>query len=324
MSGDLLAGVDVGGSKVLAVVVDPELRVVGRARLATRHGAHGVVDTVVRAVLAASTRAGVAPQALRGIGVGVPGLVDIGSGRVSHAVNLGLADDHADLAERLAHRLGAPVAVENDVNAAALGAHAVGAGGGGDLALLSIGTGLAAGLVLAGRLHRGARGAAGEIGHVPVDPHGAQCPCGQRGCLETAASGAALAAAWPADDTDDTGDSAESEGVWAAAAAGHPQARIVVEHFAHGVAAAVRLLVLSWDVESVVLAGGVTEVGAPLLEAVRSALRAAEPGSPLIAALGLPHRVRLLDRTVPVAAVGAALVAGGRLSPDRSPAQEVS
>ena len=87
--------------------------------------------------------------------------------------------------------------VENDLNAATWGAHVL--SGADDLAYLSLGTGLAAGFVLSGTLRRGAHGAAGEIGHVPVDPAGALCSCGQRGCLELSASGSALSAAWPAD-----------------------------------------------------------------------------------------------------------------------------
>ena len=98
-------------------------------------------------------------------------------------------------ATELEARLGVPVAVENDVNVATLGAVAL--SGIRDLVYLSIGTGLAAGLVLDGTLRRGATGAAGEIGHVPIDPLGAVCQCGQRGCLETVASGRALAEAWP-------------------------------------------------------------------------------------------------------------------------------
>ncbi len=106
-------------------------------------------------------------------------------GVVSHAVNLGLGD-WFPLAERLAARTGATVVVENDLNVATWGAHVL--SGADDLAYVSLGTGLAAGFVLDGVLRRGANGAAGEIGHVPVDPAGALCSCGQRGCLELSAA----------------------------------------------------------------------------------------------------------------------------------------
>ena len=102
------------------------------------------------------------------IGIGIPGIVDRHRGAVSHAVNLGLGGDWFPLAGRLADRTGATVMVENDLNAATWGAHVL--SGADDLAYLSLGTGLAAGFVLSGTLRRGVHGAAGEIGHVPVDP----------------------------------------------------------------------------------------------------------------------------------------------------------
>ncbi|GAB3598396.1 ROK family protein [Angustibacter peucedani] len=285
---------------MLAVVLDGDRSVLGRARVRTRRGPEGVVGSATDAVRQALAKAGATPSDLVATGVGVPGLVQPGSGAVSHAVNLELGADPVDLAAHLAAALGAPAVVENDVNAAALGAWRL-RGTPGDLALLSIGTGLAAGLVVGGHLHRGARGAAGEIGHVPVDPAGAWCPCGQRGCLETLASGAALAAAWPLVDGTPT--------AWQAAADGDEKAAEVVADFARGVADAVRLLVLTWDVETVVLAGGVTEVGQPLLSAVHRELQSAQQGSRFLAALDLPHRVELLPPGSPVAAVGAALLA---------------
>ena len=112
-----------------------------------------------------------------------PDVVDPLRGEVSHAVNLGIDGVPLALAERLGEVSGRRVVVENDVNVAALGVAAL--TGSGDLAYLGVGTGLAAGIVLGGRLRRGARGVAGEIGHVSVDPAGVLCGCGQRGCLET-------------------------------------------------------------------------------------------------------------------------------------------
>ncbi|WP_460447480.1 ROK family protein, partial [Angustibacter aerolatus] len=246
---------------------------------------------------------------LRAVGVGVPGVVPPGSGSVRHAVNLGLTDEVFDLGPALAERVGAAVTVENDVNAAALGAaHQLGLP---DLALLSIGTGLAAGLVGDGRVRRGSRGAAGEVGHVPVDPLGPPCGCGQRGCLEQLASGSALAAAWPV-----PGGRSPAVELFAAAAAGDERARRVRDDWSAAVAAAVRLLVLTADVEVVVLGGGVSDVGPPLLEAVSGALAAQATGSAFLTSLDLPRRVVLLPAGSTAAAVGAAiaadLVAAGR------------
>lgn len=307
----LLAGVDIGGSKVLAVAVDDEGTVLARTRLRTTGGADGVVASAVEAVLNLAHQPGV--DGLRAVGVGVPGLVEP-SGSVSHAVNLGL-EGTVDLGGRMSAELGLPVIVENDVNAAALGAarvlHLDGHGGSAatDLAYLSLGTGLAAGLVLGGRLRRGGRGAAGEIGHVPVDPAGPLCACGQRGCIETFASGSALAAAWPVAEG-----ASPAESVFAAALLGDPRAVAVREGFADAVAAAVRLLVLTCDVETVVLGGGVTDVGPPLLQAVCRALVRQREVSPFLAALDLPDRVTIVPTGSAVAAVGAAL-AGSDLTP---------
>ena len=217
-------------------------------------GADGVLATATRVLdrLAAEFD-GVLPSH---VGIGFPGLVDRDRGAVSHAVNLGLGDDWLPLAERLAERTGAAVMVENDVRAATWGAHIL--SGADDLGYLSIGTGLAAGFVLGGVLRRGAAGASGEIGHVPVDPDGRLCSCGQRGCLELTAAASALTAAWPTD-----GAVSPAAAVFAAASAGDPRAVAVRDHFAARVADAIRMLGLAVDPAVIVLGGGVTDLGEP-------------------------------------------------------------
>jgi glucokinase len=297
----LSIGLDVGGTKTLAVALDDDREVVAQVRRATVRGPDGVLETLVAAATALADEIGEPLGALSAVGVGIPGVVDHRAGRVAHAVNLELREPLA-LGPALAHRLGLPVTVENDVNVAALGAAQLLGRADGDLALLSIGTGLGAGLVTGGRLRRGARGAAGEIGHVPVDPAGPLCACGQRGCLETLASGAALTAAWPVE-----GDVSSAAAVFAAAAHGDDLAARVRDVFAGHVAAGVRLLVLTCDVETVALGGGVSQVGPPLLDAVRAALRRQAGGSAFVTSLELPDRVALVPSDVPVGAIGAAL-----------------
>ncbi|MCA5893389.1 ROK family protein [Isoptericola sp. NEAU-Y5] len=306
------AGLDIGGTKTLAVLLDADGEVVARTRLVTERGPRGVVAGAARAVRGVALRAGVPIEDVAGVGVGMPGLVDPVAGTVRHAVNVGVDGAALPLAQLLADELGGvPVGVENDLNAAALGAAHLalaageeGAGHGGvDLAFLALGTGLAAGLVLDGRLRRGVGGAAGEIGHVPVDPAGPVCPCGQRGCLELYASGSAVAALWPAR----TGRPAPVE-LFEAAAAGEPGAREARDRYASAVAAAVRMLVLTVDVPRVVLGGGVAKLGDPLLVAVREALERESASSAFLASLHLSDRVRLAPVGVPVGAVGAAVV----------------
>lgn len=288
-------GLDIGATKTLGVLVAEDGLVLEQVREATEPGGAGVVRTAARV----ATHLG-AGTASRAVGIGIPGLVDVERGALKHAVNLGVDGDWLMLRDELEQQLGLPVAVENDVNAATLGAVAL--SGIRDLVYLSIGTGLAAGLVLDGTLRRGARGAAGEIGHVPVDPLGALCQCGQRGCLETVASGRALALAWP------SGDEPPAQALFAAAAHGDVKALAVRERFAAGVADAVRTLALSVDPATIVLGGGVAQLGAPLVEAVSGALQAQAASSPFLASLDLAGRIRVVPADQPVAAIGAALL----------------
>lgn len=297
-------GLDIGGTKVLAAYLGPDGAVHESLRLPTVRGPQGVVASAARAVREVLRRAGVDAADVDGVGVGVPGLVDPDDGSVTHAVNLGIEGGRFALADALSTELGGvPVRVDNDLNVAALGASHVRGGDGADLAFLALGTGLAAGIVLGGELRRGVSGAAGEIGHIPIDPQGPPCACGQRGCVEVYASGSALSARWPARH----GRPAPAE-LFEAAAAGDPEAVRVKAEFADAVASAVRILELTVDVRHVVLGGGVSALGQPLLDAVREALDAQSSSSPFLSSLRLAERVSLAPADVPVAAVGAALV----------------
>jgi glucokinase len=297
-------GVDIGGTKTEAVAIDDAGAVIDTVRVASGFGAEAVVASTVEAVVALAALLGVEPRDFGAIGVGVPGAVDPASGRVAHAVNLGL--NGLSLGEELTARLGVRVRLENDVNAAALGAfHLLGHGPDHSMAYLNLGTGLAAGLVLAGRLWRGSRGTAGEIGHIPVDPAGGLCVCGQRGCLELVASGSAVARQWP------TAHPRPVQDLFEAAARGDALAIEVRQRFIDNVASAVRVLVLTVDVDDVVIGGGITSLGVPLLGAIRAVLGDWSAHSQFLASLELPLRVGLAP-TGPVASVGAALI-GERL-----------
>jgi glucokinase len=296
MTGSVTIGLDVGATKTLGIALESDGTVLVQEQVATEPGPDGVIATTAR-VVETLRRATEAPRL---VGLGMPGLVDARRGAVRHAVNLGLEGEWFAIGDLLADRLGIPVAVENDVNVAALGAKTLSDSD--DLAYLSIGTGLAAGLVLDGVLRRGGRGAAGEIGHVPVDPAGAWCGCGQRGCLETVASGSALAAAWPSEGV------APAQAVFAAAAAGDPRAVAIRDRFTAGVAEAVRLLALAVDPDVIVLGGGVSSLGEPLRVEVAAALDAQAASSPFLASLDLAHRLSVVPAGHPVAAIGAAML----------------
>ena len=301
----VVAGLDVGGTKTLAAAVavpgeplDGALdgravvdgSIVATVRRPTNIGSASVVlASITGALEAVAEAAGVAPDGFAAVGVGIPGLVDRGAGSVRHAVNLGLGDDPLPLAEHLGRLAGAPVVVDNDVNAAAVGAAAA-LSCTGDLAYLSVGTGVAAGFLLGGRIRRGAHGAAGEIGHLPVALGGPLCECGQRGCLEAVASGTAIARRWPAGD-------------------GEASAAEIRDEVAGHLAGAVALIAQTVDPEVIVLGGGVAETGSSLLSAVVDALHSRADRSPVLAALDLARRVALVPEGVPAGALGAALLA---------------
>lgn len=127
-----------------------------------------------------------------GVGVGVPGLVDQEHGHVLACPNLRLLDD-SDLGPRTSEELGVPVYLDNNTNLIALGEHAAGIGQGvDDMAAVFVGSGVGSGLILGGKLYRGADGMAAELGHTIVVPNGLQCTCGGRGCVEMYCSGKAL------------------------------------------------------------------------------------------------------------------------------------
>ncbi|WP_394552884.1 ROK family protein [Agromyces sp. MMS24-JH15] len=299
-------GIDIGGTKTAAVAIGEDGELSDQVRMPTGFGADQVVATALRTVERMSDLAGVDASAFASIGIGIPGAVDSATGRVRHAVNLGL--EGLDLGSRLSDRLGVDVRVENDVKAAALGAHhLLGIADGirkHSMAYLNLGTGMAAGIVLDGTLLRGGHGVAGEIGHIPVDPAGEQCGCGQRGCLETFASGSALARMWP------TEHPLPGRDLFDRADAGEPDAVAVRERFLTGVASAVRLLVLTTDVEDVVIGGGLAALGDDLLVGVRRILVAWSADSAFLDSLDLARRVQVIPNGFPAAAVGAALIGG--------------
>ena len=311
-------GLDVGGTKTDAVAVDGSGAIAGRVRLPTGWGPDAVAETVVDAVRALGAEPGIDLGAVGSVGVGIPGQIEPGTGRVVHAVNLGV--EELDLAAAVAPqlraivpRLQAPVQVENDVKAAALGAYALHAArtageapspAPDSMAYLNLGTGVAAGLVTRGTLWRGARGAAGEIGHISVDPNGPRCRCGQRGCIEAFAGGGSIAQRWPRRSALPVRD------VFDAADAGDPAARQLRAGLARGVAAAIRVLVLTADVDLVVLGGGVTALRERLMTDVAADLSASAEASAFMRSLHLTERVALLPPGSPAAAVGAALLGG--------------
>lgn len=301
-------GIDIGGTKTAVIVLDDAGQVTAHRTVRSGHGPGTVLDTAAALARAAAEDGGGSGR-LVSVGACVPGLVDPVSGTVRHAVNLGL--EFVDLAGGLSDRLGLPVVVDNDVKAAALGAHRVvttshygGAGVATDpgavFAYLNIGTGLAAAIVRDGEVLRGVHGVAGEIGHIPVGGS-TRCGCGQTGCLETLASGSALNRMWGRDawTTDDP---------FAAAAAGDRAAADASRALCAGIGLAIELLVLANGAERVVIGGGLTSLGPPLRAGIAADLHGRADRSDFVRSLELPDRFELLPPGLPVAALGAALL----------------
>ena len=192
MPGRRTIGVDMGGSKLLAGAVDSGLSVHHRAqRSLNRLDQSYLLDVVVDAVEETCDGAGAEVGA---VGFGIPSLIDQRTGNSVIAVNLPLKD--VMFADVMTERLGLPVFVDNDANLAALAEHRAGAARGyNEAVLLTIGTGIGSGLILRGELYRGAIGAAAELGHSVVDLNGPPCQgnCPSHGCIESLASGTALA-----------------------------------------------------------------------------------------------------------------------------------
>jgi glucokinase len=170
------------------------------------------------------------------------------------------------------------------------------------MAYLSIGTGISAGLVVDGRLYRGAQGMAGEIGHVIFDTQGPFCRCGLKGCLEALSAGPSIAFQYAAGD-------GTAESVFAAAEQGDPAARQVIDRAAEGVARAIQMLVMAYDVDKVVLGGGVMNAGAAYLEPIHKHLAEMREQSDLAGRMLSPGKVIVAPGEADVARWGAVLLA---------------
>jgi glucokinase len=192
MPRECVIGVDLGGTKLLAGVLDDDLHVQHRVHRPVRGlDQNALLETIVAAVEEARATA---PHEVVAVGFGIPCVIDQRRGMATMAVNLPVRD--VPFRDLMTERLGLPVEVDNDGNVAALAEHRAGAARGTtDAILLTVGTGIGGGLILDGEPYRGAIGAGAELGHMTIDLNGPPCQgnCPNTGCLETLASGTALA-----------------------------------------------------------------------------------------------------------------------------------
>jgi glucokinase len=310
-------GVDVGGTKLAGGVVGDGLEPVAVERVATPRAQDDLLAAVVALVRRLRDRA---PGPVRAVGVGIPSLIDTASGVALWTVNAELRD--IEVGAVLAERLALPVAVDNDANLAMLAEHRAGAAHGSSVALmLTLGTGIGSGIVVDGRVFRGSRGTGAELGHVTVQADGPPCQghCPNRGCLETMASGTAIARDAHARAQEEPGSAlaaAAGRGedldaplVARLARGGDPAARAVVERAGRYLGAGLAGLANAFDPQVIVVGGGVGELGELLLAPARAeyATRALPPnaGAPVVAAaFGMDSGI-----------VGAAMLARDQVGP---------
>ena len=291
-SADLAIGVDVGGTRIKAGLVDRAGHLVkasGGDSPGRMTDPAKAVEATVEVVHDLLRRLDPA-TAIVGVGVGVAGFVDGGSGEVVYAPHLAWRNE--PLAQVLQARLGLPVVVDNDANAAAWGEHRFGAGRGvRHLVMVTLGTGIGGALVVDGQLWRGAGGLAGEFGHMVVVPQGRACECGNHGCWEQYASGSVLRRSGRAilqgggprasallGRCGEDADRLSGQDVTSAARAGDPAALEAIEEVGRWLGMGLANLAAALDPSGFVIGGGVSEAGEMLLVPARAALAAQLPG----------------------------------------------
>ncbi len=309
----LSVGLDVGGTKTAALLVDPTGSVLGQSTVPTHTtNPDELLATITGAIHAVLAEANATPQQIQSIGLGVPGQVNPATGVVKLAVNLNL--QKFPLGSTISARFKVSTFLENDVRTAAIGAfnylrqnEPVQS-----IAYVSIGTGIAAGVILNGRLHRGNNGMAGEIGHIMFEPHGHLCNCGLRGCLETIVAGPAIIrqmnATNPKSKIQSAGD------VYEAAIQGSKAARTIVQHVSQHLSRVIQWLIMTYDVEKIVLGGGVTRSGDAFLAPILHELARLRQQSTLAADLLLDEKLYLIPPDYNPGVWGAVHLAGQTVS----------
>jgi glucokinase len=276
----LTIGVDIGGTKIAAGVVDEEGSILETVTVPTPSTPEGVVDAIAAAVRDVSTN-----HAVEAVGIGAAGYVDDKRATVLFAPNINWR--HEALKDKVEQRVGLPVVVENDANAAAWGEYRFGAGQGhNDVICITLGTGLGGGIIIGNKLRRGRFGVAGEFGHIRMVPDGLLCGCGSQGCWEQYASGRALvryakqrAVAQPENAElllslgDGTPAGIEGHHISQAARGGDPVAIDSFRELARWAGAGLADLASLFDPSAFIVGGGVSDEGELVLDPIRKSFR---------------------------------------------------
>jgi glucokinase len=247
-------GIDLGGTNLRASAIDSKGKMLAKVAGSTHlsAGRAAVVADMVTGIRKLREQLG--PNGLTGVGVGVPGFIILEKGVIADSPNLP-GFENFPIRDEIEHQLGAPVVLENDANAAALGEKWMGAGREhNDLVLLTLGTGIGGGIISGGRILHGFLGMAGEIGHMTAVPTGNPCGCGNQGCLEKHASATAVVGMAR---MLGLGDNLTSEAVYDLAAGGDEKAKAVFAAMGQALGTALATLVNIFNFPLYLLSGGV-------------------------------------------------------------------
>ncbi len=274
-------GIDLGGTNIVAGVVDDNYEILASAKCKTAlpRDAASIIDDMAEMARQAVEQAGLSMQDIHHVGVGCPGTCNTETGEVEYSNNLKFS--HVMLAPMLKERLGLPVYIGNDADAAAMGEFKAGAAKGvNSCVCITLGTGVGSGIILDGKIHNGFNFSGGELGHTVVVANGEPCTCGRHGCWETYASATALinqtrramqehpeSAMW---EIADTLDKVNGLTAFDGMRAGDAVAKAVVDTYIGYVACGITNLINIFQPEMVCVGGGICKEGETLMAPLRS------------------------------------------------------
>ncbi len=245
-------GLDLGGTNLRAAAITRSGEMLGirKGKTAFAEGRDAIVGDMVEAIRELRDEHGAAD--LSGIGVVVPGFIELKNGVIRSSNNL-TSLENFPLRDALSQQLGAPVILENDANAAALGEKWIGAGRTvDDLILITLGTGIGGGIIAGGKILTGYMGMAGEVGHISIDPMGNPCGCGNRGCVEKHASATAVSAMARLM----LGQAYTSKEVYDMAMGGNERAKVIFEVMGESLGRLLAMLINAFNFPLYLLSGG--------------------------------------------------------------------